>query len=160
MEDHCFDDENIGICVQDKSGKVLRQNKLCEKICGSQFGKVCENNCQLLQANSKEKRSCRYYSNQLFSNTPLDVMIYEKKNINITIMAPLIQQYQEDKQRLEHSSLTKREKEIAFLISKGLKNSEICQKLFISMPTLKTHLNHIYKKIGKSFLRSRRLETH
>lgn len=43
-------------------------------------------------------------------------------------------------------SLTNREKEIVFLILKGLSYLEISDKLYISFETVKTHINNIYKK--------------
>ncbi len=45
-------------------------------------------------------------------------------------------------------SLTKRELEIIDLLVKGLSYKEIQSKLFISMPTVKTHITHIYEKTG------------
>lgn len=44
--------------------------------------------------------------------------------------------------------LTKRENEILVLMDQGLTNKQISENLFISMPTLKTHISHIFKKIG------------
>ena len=48
----------------------------------------------------------------------------------------------------EKYGLTKREIEIFLLVSKGLTNKEISQKLFISQFTVKNHLKNIYTKIG------------
>lgn len=44
--------------------------------------------------------------------------------------------------------LTPREEEILVLIAQGLSNTEIAQELFISMPTVKTHVGHILAKTG------------
>jgi DNA-binding NarL/FixJ family response regulator len=43
--------------------------------------------------------------------------------------------------------LTRREKEVLSLIVDGLKNSEICQKLYISIDTVDTHRKNIYSKL-------------
>lgn len=43
-------------------------------------------------------------------------------------------------------NITEREKEIVYLIAEGLSNKEICDKLFVSMPTVKTHIQNIYQK--------------
>jgi two-component system, NarL family, nitrate/nitrite response regulator NarL len=50
------------------------------------------------------------------------------------------------------SVLTPREAEIAYLISRGLRNKEIARELHLSDGTVKMHLHHIYQKLD---LRSR-----
>jgi len=45
-------------------------------------------------------------------------------------------------------TLSQREKEIALLVSEGLSNMSIAQKLYISERTVKAHLGTIYQKTG------------
>ena len=45
-------------------------------------------------------------------------------------------------------SLTAREAEVLELVSRGGSNREIARQLFISEPTVKVHLRHIYEKLG------------
>ena len=45
-------------------------------------------------------------------------------------------------------SLTAREVEVLELVADGGSNREIAQQLFISEPTVKVHLRHIYEKLG------------
>jgi DNA-binding CsgD family transcriptional regulator len=45
-------------------------------------------------------------------------------------------------------SITEREKEIILMISQGNSNKDIKDKLFISLPTVKTHIRNIYQKTG------------
>jgi DNA-binding NarL/FixJ family response regulator len=45
------------------------------------------------------------------------------------------------------TALTDRETEILSLLSKGFANKEIADKLQISVPTVRTHLRHIYEKL-------------
>ncbi|OXM60463.1 DNA-binding response regulator [Amycolatopsis vastitatis] len=44
--------------------------------------------------------------------------------------------------------LTTRETEVLTQLAAGHSNSEIAQQLFVSETTIKTHINHIYAKIG------------
>lgn len=44
--------------------------------------------------------------------------------------------------------LTPREEEILTLIARGRTNAEIAEALFISMPTVKTHVGHVLAKTG------------
>lgn len=46
--------------------------------------------------------------------------------------------------------LTEREIEILKLLSKGLSNREIAEKLYISESTVKTHVTHILRKLNQS----------
>lgn len=46
------------------------------------------------------------------------------------------------------ASLTPREREVAALVAKGLKNREIAEVLGISIGTVKDHVHHIYEKTG------------
>ena len=60
------------------------------------------------------------------------------------------------------NKLTIREYEIADHLYQGLSNKAIAQKLFISEKTVKTHISHIFKKLGikhRYELNSQLLET-
>jgi DNA-binding NarL/FixJ family response regulator len=43
--------------------------------------------------------------------------------------------------------LTEREWEVAGLVAQGLTNSEIADALFLSLPTIKTHIGHLFEKL-------------
>jgi DNA-binding NarL/FixJ family response regulator len=44
--------------------------------------------------------------------------------------------------------LTPREREVIRHVALGLRNAEVARKLAISEPTVKTHLNNIFQKLG------------
>ncbi|WP_194785125.1 response regulator [Actinomyces haliotis] len=44
--------------------------------------------------------------------------------------------------------LTDREREVLRLIALGLTNQELCDRLWLSMPTVKTHVSHLLAKTG------------
>jgi DNA-binding NarL/FixJ family response regulator len=46
------------------------------------------------------------------------------------------------------AELTEREREIFVLIADGLSNAEIGERLFISDTTVKTHITHLFQKLG------------
>jgi predicted ATPase/DNA-binding CsgD family transcriptional regulator len=48
------------------------------------------------------------------------------------------------------ASLTPTEQKVVELVVKGLSNAEIGEGLFVSIATVKTHLNHIFAKLGVS----------
>ena len=49
---------------------------------------------------------------------------------------------------LELSSLTEREREILTQLARGLSNAELGATLYLSEPTIKTHLSSIFRKLG------------
>jgi len=48
----------------------------------------------------------------------------------------------------QHLALTNRERQIIELIADGLTNDELARQLYISPATVKTHVNHIFTKLG------------
>ena len=55
-----------------------------------------------------------------------------------------------DKSPDEQYSLTRRELEVASVMSESAKYSDVALKLHISQDTVKMHMSHIYKKLGVS----------
>lgn len=49
---------------------------------------------------------------------------------------------------LDRFNITSREKEVLILIIKGKSYNQVCEELFISLPTVKTHITRIYKKMN------------
>jgi DNA-binding CsgD family transcriptional regulator len=61
----------------------------------------------------------------------------------------ILSEYTQNLQAKEQNSfihlLSPREIEVLELINEGLSNKEIAEKLFVSLSTVKTHINNIYK---------------
>jgi DNA-binding NarL/FixJ family response regulator len=50
--------------------------------------------------------------------------------------------------QLMDQTLTRREREVVVLVSYGLSNKEVAQRLKLTESTIKTHLHNIYRKLG------------
>ena len=48
------------------------------------------------------------------------------------------------------ASLTPTERDVVRLVSEGLGNNDIAERLFVSPRTVQTHLTHVYNKLGLS----------
>ncbi|MCC0095151.1 MULTISPECIES: response regulator transcription factor [Streptomyces] len=63
-------------------------------------------------------------------------------------LAPAVALRLMDRMRMPAQALTKRELEVLQLVADGLSNQQISKKLFLSQATVKSHLVHIYAKLG------------
>lgn len=52
-----------------------------------------------------------------------------------------------DEQKLLKSGISKREWEVLVLMSEGLSNQEIAERLFVSLNTIKTHSSNLFEKL-------------
>ncbi len=64
----------------------------------------------------------------------------------ITPQEPLRTASDHDQSHIE--SLTEREMEVLQLIAQGDSNQEIARRLVVSLATVKTHVNHVFAKLG------------
>ncbi|WP_246009542.1 LuxR C-terminal-related transcriptional regulator [Brevibacillus fluminis] len=69
-------------------------------------------------------------------------------SLYIAQMKPHLVKLATTKEVLEAESLTQKEREVLACVSRGLTNPEIANELFISVNTVKRHLQSIYRKIG------------
>jgi DNA-binding NarL/FixJ family response regulator len=46
------------------------------------------------------------------------------------------------------ASLTPTEREVVGLVAEGLRNADIADRLYVSSSTVKTHLSHVFSKLG------------
>lgn len=63
-------------------------------------------------------------------------------------LAPAVVKRLMQRMRMPSQSLTSREAEVLTLVADGLSNQQISQHLFLSQATIKSHLVHIFTKLG------------
>ncbi|MFD7443349.1 response regulator [Streptomyces sp. NPDC059909] len=63
-------------------------------------------------------------------------------------LAPAVAHRLMDRMRTPADALTKRELEVLQLVAEGLSNQQISKRLFLSQATVKSHLVHVYAKLG------------
>lgn len=63
-------------------------------------------------------------------------------------LAPTVANRLMDRMRAPSEALSRRELEVLQLVRDGLSNAEIAAQLFLSQATVKSHLVHIYAKLG------------
>ena len=66
------------------------------------------------------------------------------RKIEVVEVGPLVEI---DEQQIQTLGLTEREMEVLQLISEGLSNVEIGEKLFLSENTIKTHVSNLFVKL-------------
>ena len=144
------------VCVKDTLGHVLFQNLHCLELCGdmTQDSSPCEKNCMTRYVRDTEvparEEGTQYFPSQQIENQFYDIFFINDKKFLTTILYPLNKRMTAELQYYTHFQLTAREQEIVGLILKKKTNKEISESLHISLGTLKTHLNNIYKKIPES----------
>ncbi|WP_033292552.1 response regulator [Amycolatopsis jejuensis] len=65
-----------------------------------------------------------------------------------TVLAPAVAHRLMNRMRTPAEALSAREIEVLTLVADGLSNQEISKRLFLSQATVKSHLVHIYAKLG------------
>ncbi|MER5883006.1 response regulator transcription factor [Streptomyces sp. NPDC001941] len=63
-------------------------------------------------------------------------------------LAPTVAHRLMDRMRTPAQALTKRELEVLQLVGEGLSNQQISKRLFLSQATVKSHLVHVFAKLG------------
>lgn len=67
-----------------------------------------------------------------------------------TVLAPVVADRLQQRRNRPDVTLTAREREVLDLAAAGLGNRQIGEELFLSQPTVKSHLAHIYGKLNVS----------
>ncbi len=149
--------EGVSVCKKDVAGRVLSQNEECLKICGNRQGQVCEDRCMLeyQKKNKRETIGSDHFQNVIIDKNEYDILMLNDGERLTAILLDLTRKKSADKNFFSQFDLTPREFQIVELILSKRSNHEIAEQLFISKKTLKTHINHILKKIPREYLQRR-----
>ncbi len=145
-----FLSDKLGVCVKTLDKVVLFQNQGSKKYCGDVLGTPCTTGCMEFYRESDMEAvnlGTQFYANVKMHAATFDVLLVNDGTFLTTIFYPHCENKSELFSLFLNYGLTPREIEILALMAKGFSNKEITSKLFISPPTLKTHINKIYKKI-------------
>ncbi len=89
------------------------------------------------------------HSTLLIKNMQRDISDYIKQihDFEEEIHEKELSQHELFLQKVKQFNLTEREEEVLLYISKGYKNTEIAEKMFVSVNTVKTHIKNIFVKL-------------
>lgn len=149
--------QKMGVCVKDQGKRVLYQNEICVKTCGSMLGDVCQKSCMKLYHQVEEcsavSEGMRLFKAAEVEGHRVDALIVNDGGHIVTLLYPLDEDGEKFKKQetfFREKGLTKSEIKIMQMVMQGMTNTAIAGQLFISKATLKTHLNNIYKKLPAS----------
>lgn len=74
----------------------------------------------------------------------IGINVLKKKKTNVSAQ-PVEQKI--DQKKIEELNLNEREYQVLELIAEGLTNQEIADRLFLAVPTIKTHISNLYSKL-------------
>ncbi len=141
----------LGVCVKDAQGKVLSQNEKCVHICGSRINEVCKDGCMKNYSPKDESRDLaeapRTIHNVHGGELLCDAVVINTGSNIITLLFSRQQQIETELLMFKKFGLSKMEQSVVLMLLDGLTNKEIAKRLFISVATIKTHVNNLYKKI-------------
>jgi len=142
---------DVGVCVKDAHGRVSQQDSLCKGLCGDLAGEICEKGCMRLYAKHPAlpalSEGARVFNSQKIKNTLVDWVVINNGETITTLIYPLTRRSSALTQVLSSAVLSKNEFQIVQLIIDGFTNPEICAEVDIALPTLRTHMANIYRKL-------------
>lgn len=172
--DSCYQNVDFGAIILDSKRNVIKFNSCAHEFCSSIYKYLFLGSDTTSKENQNDSYVEQYVldqfrdrlsadsehvivpvNNQLFDcriNSFISVDEHFSK-VGLNHLLFIFQStYVPETEKLNHSviksKLTDREWEIAILISQGLSNQEIAEQIFISLNTVKTHIQHIYEKLN------------
>jgi DNA-binding CsgD family transcriptional regulator len=153
-------DSGLAVCVKDAEKKVLFQTRACKRVCSDLVGQVCNKGCMkdYLSSPAAENESRVQYLGRLTVDGRICESTVIDDGVNITTVFRPLEAIEKFMASMNSYPLSKREREIVLRILNGRSNQQIAKELFVSVATVKTHINNIYKKLpveAKDWLRAR-----
>lgn len=147
--------ENIAVCKKTQAGQVISQNEKCISICGNRQGQTCSDNCMHVHKsrNPRQTPGTNRYEYISINGKEYDILMLDDGNLLTTLLLELTEKTSVNQKFFGQFNLTKREKEIVDLLLRKKTNKSISDELCISPATLKTHINHIFKKVPAKYLK-------
>jgi DNA-binding CsgD family transcriptional regulator len=141
-----FDSEIFGHCIRDKRDNTLYQNEQSKKVCGDSTLEHCSTCNDLFKDTDPLQNGIFTHKNVFLKNQQCDVVYLNDTHTKTVFFYPLKNKLSKIKLTIDPTQFTEQESHIIDLLLKGRSNTSILNELTISISTLKTHLNHIYKK--------------
>ena len=143
--------KKIAVCIKDTAWNVLWQNSACRAVCGECRGGVCQRSCYTwFQEDPRATDGnigIQVFRNREISGNCYDVAIACDGEEVQSVLCPTERKWKARKAHYEGIGLTARELEIKLLKDQRFSNRDVAGKCFISLATVKTHINHIRRKL-------------
>lgn len=143
--------DTVGLCIKDAQGRVLSQNDRCLNICADQRGSICVEGCMAAYKLNKKKSPLElgvlHLKNINSFGTQIDALMFNDGDTITSVLFDSALVLKKQVEYLKKYNLTKAELLVVEKYLSGSRNIDTAKQLFISIGTLKTHLNNIYKKI-------------
>jgi DNA-directed RNA polymerase specialized sigma24 family protein len=139
------------LCRRDAVGRVTGQSEACARICSNRIGDHCKDRCALHidYETTWSGKKTKLVSGRVIGDQAFDIVFAPDAEGATTILFKVDRPVRPDFMQMLHDyALTKREFIVAKMIEQGFTNRGISERLYISLATVKTHINRIYSKLG------------
>lgn len=148
--DYFDQSENI-VCLR-KGDKVIFQNDSSIRACQVENKNQCEQRCLPLLKEAERSRPSKncfiHLENKVIEGQSYQFICFKEAPFTLTVLISEDVQSKYLKPFYQDKGLTPREIEIKILKDFGLKNEEISKNLYISLSTVKKHINNISRKLN------------
>lgn len=152
----------IGVCVKDcpsnpdgtgLASTVRYQNDACIAICGDWQGERCAGRCMRLLPDVPScptlLHGAHVRQTAEMEGEAMDVVLVNDPagDLLVTLLMPVGHRGERIRADVASYGLSRQETEVIVAVANGQSRAEICRRLCVSKPTLKTHLNNAYRKL-------------